>query len=114
MRAQLAVEPRLMRDDGADVAAAQQPAAAKPQPCVCFGWCDRHQIYAFAKGIPRMIHSRDSPWYAYLTAVYGGPPRLPVELSELNFFYHRDAAWVRRHPTVVWPMATCRASAQWT
>lgn len=37
-----------------------------------------------------MVDSSDSPWYAYLAAVYGSAPTLPVRLDRLNYFHHND------------------------
>ena len=54
-----------------------------------------------------MIDTGTSPWYPYLSAVYGGRVPLPFNLTSLSFFYHNDANWRLRHPRVDWPMATC-------
>lgn len=59
--------------------------------------------------MPRHVHSRSSPWFGYLAAVYDGGHDVPIpfDLSSLRFAYHATAAWLRRHPTTDWPMASC-------
>ena len=56
---------------------------------------------------PDRVTSPASPWYGYLTAVYGRPPTLPFALDRLNFFYHHDDTWPRH---VEWPMAPCMST----
>jgi len=73
--------------------------------CSCFSTCTRQSTATFLAGIPDSIESRASPWHSYLTVVYGRPPRLPFNLSSLNFFYHADWSWPS---SVEWPMSPCR------
>ena len=75
--------------------------------CACFHTCDRYNARRFHESIPAVIESTDSPWYAYLVAVYGTVP-LPFALANLSFFYHNDKRWRTHHPHVPWPMSSCR------
>ena len=85
-------------------------AAALPHdpPCTCFSTCSLAEARAFVSRLPREVSTSDSPWFAYLKAVYRSPVALPFDLSRLSFFYHRDDAWEREHAAVEWPMAVCR------
>ena len=85
-------------------------AAALPHdpPCTCFSTCSLAEARAFVSRLPREVSTSDSPWFAYLKAVYRSPVVLPFDLSRLSFFYHRDDAWEREHAAVEWPMAVCR------
>ena len=45
--------------------------------------------------------SRESPWYAYLRAVYGWDEvPLPYDLTRLRYIHHHDKVWQRMHPSV--------------
>jgi hypothetical protein len=81
--------------------------------CHCFSTCTPAETKSFLASIPSSIDSAASPWVAYLEAVYAGAVPLPVDLGALNFFYHNDGAWRRRHPTVEWPMASCETPPGW-
>lgn len=76
--------------------------------CRCFSLCSAAEAVHFLATRPAVITSPDSPWFGYLAHVYGKAPVLPFQLSQLNFFYHRDSNWPAH---IEWPMAPCLASA---
>ena len=77
--------------------------------CYCFSTCDPYSTRNFLHQLPSVIRSEESPWVPYLRAVYGDVS-FPFDMTQLNYFYHNNAAWRERHPNVDWPMATCRSS----
>ena len=87
--------------------------ALQQQPCSCFSTCNPIDAAQFLRQLPSAVTDHSDPYYQYLCAVYGGPVPLPFDTSQLNFFYHNDATWRRRHPDIEWPMATCRAGVDW-
>ena len=77
-------------------------------PCSCFSTCNPMTTRDFLQSIPASITSQESPWYAYLRAVYGGDELpLPYHLSQLRYVHHNDAVWREKHPGVEWPMPPC-------
>lgn len=52
--------------------------------------CNPHTAAAFHRSVPKILTTKASPWYSYLTAVYGTAPILPFKLGELSLFYHYD------------------------
>ena len=77
-------------------------------PCSCFSTCNPITTREFLRSIPDSVTSRESPWYAYLRAVYGGDEvPLPYDLTRLRYIHHHDKVWQRMHPSVEWPMPPC-------
>lgn len=72
--------------------------------CVCFSLCDAAGADDFAAARPSSVTSPNSPWYSYLTHVYGLDVPLPFDLDDVNFWYHRHSAWPA---AIEWPMASC-------
>ena len=64
--------------------------ASSTRNCTCFALCTLDGVHSFLAEIPATIYTQDSPWYAYLTAVYLTPPQLPFSLAALRFFYAND------------------------
>lgn len=77
------------------------------ETCHCFSLCSPLEVAHFFSYVPDAVESATSPWYNYLSAIYGHVmPPLPIEgLREFNLWYHNDRTiWDQRVP---WPMATC-------
>eukprot|EP00930_Biecheleria_cincta_P018928 TRINITY_DN14596_c0_g2_i1.p1 TRINITY_DN14596_c0_g2~~TRINITY_DN14596_c0_g2_i1.p1 ORF type:complete len:467 (+),score=61.43 TRINITY_DN14596_c0_g2_i1:150-1550(+) len=89
------------------------PSAVKtPQvaPCACFKACNGTALKDFLTHAPVILDRNDSPWYAYVEAVYGKPPSLPFDVSSLRYFYHATPVWLAKHPQSFLPMAPCNRS----
>lgn len=102
---------------GAGARPARPPPAAFAgvTPCHCFEACDWPSLKHWLVSMPEILESEESPWYAYLEAVYGSPPTLPFNLSKLRFFYHNSFAWARKHgrsSTVFLPIRPCSRHKQ--
>ena len=54
--------------------------------CWCFHLCSHGDLAHFRARLP-IVASRQSPWYRYLTTVYGGAVPLPVDLSMFELVY---------------------------
>ena len=54
--------------------------------CECFHICDTLSAFEFQLRLP-IIHSRASPWYAYLLRVYAADVPLPFDVGQLELFY---------------------------
>lgn len=83
------------------------PAFANETSCACFRVCNLVELHKFILFMPGILDSQESPWYAYLDAVYGSPPTLPFRLSSLRFWYHNSISWSAAHPYVFLPIAPC-------
>lgn len=57
-----------------------------PFECECFGLCAEDEFVDTLARLP-VVRSTDSPWYAYLTAVYGEAVPLPVQMGSFELFY---------------------------
>lgn len=79
-------------------------------PCVCFKACNGILLKDFLTHAPVVLDDSDSPWYAYLEALYGKPPSLPFDISSLRYFYHATPVWLAKHPHSFLPMAPCNRS----
>ena len=86
------------------------PSGAPMTSCHCFTLCSARDARLFLAAIPASIERTNSPWAAYLTAVYGKLPPLPVSLKDFTYFYHNDGVhWPSRVENV---LATCKSLGQ--
>ena len=90
----------------------RQSVDAPPTPiprCTCFSLCTKIDALRFVREfLPHLVTARDSPWLAYLSAIYPSTSPidlLPFDMHLLRWFYHNDEWLWPRH--VEWPMATC-------
>ena len=84
---------------------------SQPSACYCFSSCTASEAMQLRDGAPTITNA-SSPWFAYLQAVYADDNvPLPFDTSKLQFFYHPDPVWQRRHQSLHWPMARCTCYA---
>ena len=57
-----------------------------PWQCSCFELCTQSGVAHFWQKLP-IVRTASSPWFQYLTLVYGSPVALPVDLAMFNLFY---------------------------
>ena len=81
--------PSLMRVSPSSVpTSARGDARSWSAPtCQCFLLCSTGEVLRLFERLPLVINNTASPWYSYLTAVYGGPVQLPFDPRRLQMFY---------------------------
>lgn len=72
--------------------------------------CSDKAAQAFVTKTRRaVITSQASPWYEYLSAVYGGRLPLPYPLSNISFVYLNTPLWRQLHPASPSPFRDCQS-----
>ena len=76
--------------------------------CYCFDLCRPDRVQAFAsRARGAVVTSRQSPWFAYFSAVYNGHAPLPLPLANISLYFEATSAWHESHPAAPSPFRPC-------
>ena len=78
----------VLESPGSDLPSARgHPRTWGAPTCQCFPLCHAGDTLRLFERLPLVINTTASPWYRYLTTVYGGPVQLPFDPRRLQMFY---------------------------
>ena len=97
----------VLESPGSDLPSARgHPRTWGAPTCQCFPLCHAGDTLRLFERLPLVINTTASPWYRYLTTVYGGPVQLPFDPRRLQMFYPgllpTNSHLCRRSPITNW------------